>query len=177
MRNISIEEIKKSIRDVPDFPKKGILFKDLTTAFKDPDILGKITDELVSRYEDAGITKVVGIEARGFILGSILASRLGAGFVPIRKPGKLPSQTYSVSYELEYGIDSIEIHRDAIKPSDIVLLHDDLLATGGTSAAAVGLLKQFQVKKIYLSYIVELSFLMGRDKIDPDIDIFTLIRY
>ena len=174
---MSIEDIKKSIRDVPDFPKKGILFKDLTTAFKDARILTKITDELVFRYEDKGITKVVGIESRGFILGSILASRLGAGFVPVRKPGKLPAETFSVSYELEYGVDSIEIHRDALEPTDIVLLHDDLLATGGTSGAAISLLKMFHVEKLYLSFIVELGFLQGRNKIDPDVDIFSLITY
>jgi adenine phosphoribosyltransferase len=177
MRSISIEDIKNSIRDVHDFPKKGILFKDLTTAFKDPEILVKLADELVFHYEEAGITKVVGIESRGFILGSILASRLGAGFVPIRKPGKLPAETYSISYELEYGVDSIEIHSDAIQPSDIVLLHDDLLATGGTSGAAISLLKQFKAEKIFLSFIVELSFLNGREKIDPDIEVFSLIRY
>jgi adenine phosphoribosyltransferase len=177
MRSISIEDIKNSIRDVPDFPKKGILFKDLTTAFKDPEILIKLADELVFHYEEAGITKVVGIESRGFILGSIIATRLGAGFVPIRKPGKLPAETYSVSYELEYGVDSIEIHSDAIQASDIVLLHDDLLATGGTSGAAITLLKEFGVKKIYLSFIVELGFLNGREKIDPAIDIFSVIKY
>lgn len=177
MRNLSIEELKNSIRDVPDFPQKGILFKDLTTAFKEPDVLQKMADELDAYYSDLGITKVVGIESRGFILGSILAYRLNAGFVPIRKPGKLPSEIFSVSYELEYGTDSIEIHQDAIKSTDIILLHDDLLATGGTAGAAIELLGRFQVKKIYLSFIVELSFLQGRKQIDPDIDIFSLISY
>jgi adenine phosphoribosyltransferase len=177
MRNISIEELKNSIRDVPDFPKKGILFKDLTTAFKDPDVLQKIADELETYYAEHGITKVVGIESRGFILGSILAYRLKAGFVPIRKPGKLPSEIFSVSYELEYGTDSIEIHQDAIKPTDIVLLHDDLLATGGTAHAAIKLLRRFQVQKVYLSFIVELVFLQGRSQIDPGIDIFSLVSF
>ncbi len=177
MRNISIEELKNSIRDVPDFPKKGILFKDLTTAFKQPEILQKMADELESHYSGLGINKVVGIESRGFILGSILAYRLKAGFVPIRKPGKLPSEIFSASYDLEYGTDSIEIHQDAIQPTDIILLHDDLLATGGTAQAAIDLLKEFQVKQIYLSFIVELTFLQGRKKIDPGIDIFSLISY
>lgn len=177
MNNITIEELKKSIRDVPDFPKKGILFKDLTTAFKEPDILHKMADELEAYYADLGITKVVGIESRGFILGSILAYRLKAGFVPIRKPGKLPSEIYSVTYELEYGTDSIEIHQDSIRPADIILLHDDLLATGGTARAAIDLLQRFNVQKVYLSFIVELAFLQGRKQIDPDIDVFSLISY
>jgi adenine phosphoribosyltransferase len=177
MRNISIEELKNSIRDVPDFPKKGILFKDLTTAFKQPEVLQKMADELESYYSGLGINKVVGIESRGFILGSILAYRLKAGFVPIRKPGKLPSEIFSVSYDLEYGTDSIEIHQDAIQSTDIILLHDDLLATGGTARAAIDLLREFQVKQIYLSFIVELTFLQGRKKIDPGIDIFSLISY
>jgi adenine phosphoribosyltransferase len=177
MQKISIDDIKKSIRDVPDFPKAGILFRDLTTAFKEPGILRKISYELERYYADLGITKVAGIESRGFILGSILAYQLNAGFVPIRKPGKLPSDIYTVSYELEYGTDSIEIHRDAIESGDTVLLHDDLLATGGTAKAAIELLEQFDVKQIYLNFIVELSFLQGRKKINPDIDIHSLISY
>jgi adenine phosphoribosyltransferase len=177
MQNISIDDIKKSIRDIPDFPKVGILFKDLTTAFKEPEILQTITRELVEYYAEMGITKVAGVESRGFILGSILAYKLDAGFVPIRKPGKLPSKIFSVSYDLEYGTDSIEIHQDAIKPTDIVLLHDDLLATGGTARAAIELLEQFDVKQIYLNFIVELSFLQGRKIIPPGIDIFSLVTY
>jgi len=177
MRTITAEELKKSIRDVPDFPQKGILFKDLTTAFKQPDILHKMADDFEAYYADHGITKVVGIESRGFILGSILAYRLKAGFVPIRKPGKLPSEIYSVSYELEYGTDSIEIHQDSIHADDIVLLHDDLLATGGTARAAIDLLNRFKVQKVYLSFIVELAFLQGRKKIDPEMDVYSLISY
>jgi adenine phosphoribosyltransferase len=177
MQNISLDDIKNSIRDVPDFPKRGILFKDLTTAFKEPGLLRKISYELVQYYSDLGITKVAGIESRGFILGSILAYQLNAGFVPIRKPGKLPSDIYSVSYELEYGTDSIEIHRDAIKSSDTVLLHDDLLATGGTARAAIEILQKFNVRQIYLNFIVELSFLDGRKKINPDLDIYSLISF
>ncbi len=177
MSEKNIEELKNSIRDVPDFPKKGILFKDLTTAFKEPGILHKMADLLEAYYADHGITKVVGIESRGFILGSILAYRLKAGFIPIRKPGKLPSEIYSVTYELEYGTDSIEIHQDAIKPTDIILLHDDLLATGGTARAAIDLINRFKVKKVYLSFIVELAFLHGRKQIHPNVDIFSLISY
>ncbi len=177
MRSLSLEDIKKSIRDVPDFPKPGILFKDLTTAFKNPKILRKMTKLLVHYYSEKGITKVAGIESRGFIVGSILAHELKAGFVPIRKPGKLPSDTYSVSYELEYGTDSIEVHKDAISPTDVVLLHDDLLATGGTANAAITLLNQFEVKSIYMNFIVELTFLNARIKFSQDMDVHTLISF
>jgi adenine phosphoribosyltransferase len=177
MDQVTIEDIRNSIRDIPDFPKPGILFKDLTTAFKDPMILQEITDRLFSHYASAGITKVVGIESRGFILGSILADRFKAGFVPVRKPGKLPAETYSFSYELEYGTDTIEIHKDAIEQDDVVLLHDDLLATGGTVSAALRLIKEFNVQKVYVNFIVELSFLNGRDLIKDDVDVFSLIKF
>lgn len=177
MNDISLEEIKKSIRDVPDFPKEGILFKDLSTAFKDPVVLKKITSEIKNYYSDKGITKVAAIEARGFIMGSILAHTLGAGFIPLRKPGKLPADTYNVKYDLEYGTDSIEIHKDAIEPGDIVLLHDDLLATGGTMNGAVELIRKFKVRKIYINFIVELTFLHGRNKIEPGLDVFSLLEY
>ncbi len=172
-----IAQIRNSIRDVSDFPKKGILFKDLTTAFKDPEILQEISDVLLSFYKDKGITKVIGIEARGFIMGSILAHGLGAGFIPIRKPGKLPSDTYTIKYELEYGTDSIEVHKDALQKDDVVLLHDDLLATGGTANASVELIKKFGVNRIFVSFIVELGFLHGRSVIDPEIDVYSLITY
>ena len=177
MDHAKINLIKKSIRDVPDFPKKGILFKDLTTAFKDPGILRLMTDEIVDYYKDKGITKVAGIESRGFVAGSILAHQLEAGFVLIRKPGKLPAQTFSQEYELEYGTDSVEVHKDAFSPDDIVVLHDDLLATGGTAWAAMELINRIGVKKIYLSFIVELGFLKGRERIGSGIDIQTLIKY
>ena len=130
-----MEYIKSKVRDVMDFPKKGIVFKDLTTVFKDPRALHIIGWDLSQLYRDKGVTKVVGIESRGFIGGSILAFELGAGFVPARKPGKLPADTVSCSYDKEYGKDTIEIHRDAITPDDIVVIHDDVLATGGTMAA------------------------------------------
>ena len=131
-----MEYIKRHIRDVQDFPSKGILFKDLTTAFKDPRALHVIGWDLSQLYRDKGVTKVVGIESRGFIGGSILAFELGAGFVPVRKPGKLPADTIKMSYQKEYGTDTIEMHSDAITEDDIVVLHDDVLATGGTMAAA-----------------------------------------
>lgn len=177
MNQITKEDIAASIRDIPDFPKKGILFKDLTTAFKDPEILKAISDDLYSHYSSMGITKVVGIESRGFIAGSILASQLGAGFVPVRKPGKLPADTYSYEYKLEYGTDTIEIHKDALDTNDIVLLHDDLLATGGTASAALELIKKFGVRKVMINFIVELSFLNGRDSIGDKYDIYSMITF
>lgn len=177
MIEITIDDIKKSIRDVPDFPKKGILFKDLTTAFKRPEILDKISSEIVNQYKGLGITKVAGIESRGFIVGGIVAKEMNAGFVLIRKPGKLPAETFMAEYQLEYGTDSVEIHKDALSSDDIVLLHDDLLATGGTAAAAIKLIEKFNVKKIYVNFIVELTFLKGRDAIGPDLDIQSLIPF
>ena len=177
MNQITKEDIAESIRDIPDFPKKGILFKDLTTAFKKPEILAAISDDLYEYYASSGITKVVGIESRGFIAGSILASRLGAGFVPIRKPGKLPGDTYTYEYDLEYGSDTIEIHKDALEKNDIVLLHDDLLATGGTASAALELLKKFKVSNVMINFIVELSFLRGRDSLSDEHDIYSMITF
>ena len=129
---MSKETLRKSIREIPDFPKPGILFYDVTTMFKDVAALRELSDTLYEMYKDKGITKVVGIESRGFIMGGLLAARLGAGFVPVRKPGKLPAETIEISYEKEYGTDTIQIHRDAIESGDVVLMHDDLLATGGT---------------------------------------------
>ncbi len=174
---LSMEDVKNSIRNIPDYPKKGIQFKDLTTAFKQQDIFAYLLDELTTMYSGREITKVVGIESRGFILGGALAARIGAGFVPLRKAGKLPSDKFTVNYTLEYGEDSIEIHKDAIEPGETVLLHDDLLATGGTTIAALKLLKNFKPKEIYLNYIVELDFLCGRDAIGDDFDISSLIHY
>ncbi len=136
-----MEYIKSKIRDVVDFPSKGVLFKDLTTAFKDPRALHIIGWDLSQMYRDKGVTKVVGIESRGFIGGSILAYEIGAGFVPARKPGKLPADTVKASYQKEYGTDTIEIHADAITPDDVVVIHDDVLATGGTMAAVYELVK------------------------------------
>ena len=177
MEQEKIEKVKSLIRNIPDFPSKGILFRDLTTAFKDAEGLAIITESLVEKYAGLGITKVVGVEARGFIGGSILARELGAGFVPLRKPGKLPADTVSKSYAKEYGTDTIEIHSDAINENDIVVLHDDLLATGGSMAAAYELVKQCNPKKIYISFLVELSALEGRKKFPADVDINSMIIY
>ena len=156
------EKLIKSIRNVPDFPIPGIQFKDDTTLFKDPDCLKELSDELYEMYKDKGITKVAGIESRGFIMGPILAARLGAGFVPIRKPGKLPAATVEESYNKEYGTDTTQVHKDAICEDDVVLLHDDLLATGGTMKAAIKLMKRFNPKDIYVNFIIELKDLNGR---------------
>lgn len=162
------EKLIKSIRNVPDFPIPGIQFKDETTLFKDADCLKELSDELYEMYKDKGITKVAGIESRGFIMGPILAARLGAGFVPIRKPGKLPAATLEESYNKEYGTDTIQIHKDAISEDDVVLLHDDLLATGGTMKAAIKLTKRFSPKCIYVNFIIELTSLNGRAIFDND---------
>lgn len=172
-----MEYIKSHIRDVMDFPRKGIVFKDLTTVFKDPRALHTIGWDLSQLYRDKGVTKVVGIESRGFIGGSILAFELGAGFVPVRKPGKLPADTIKASYEKEYGTDTIEIHRDAITEDDIVVLHDDVLATGGTMAAAYNLVKSMNPKKIYVNFIIELSALKGRELLPADVEVTSLIKY
>ncbi|MEJ2077391.1 MAG: adenine phosphoribosyltransferase, partial [Acidobacteriota bacterium] len=137
-----MEELKQIIREVPDFPKPGILFYDVTTLFKDPEGLRRVVDLLTGRYQDRGIRKIIGIESRGFILGPILAYNLGAGFVPVRKKGKLPAKTLSVSYELEYGVDTLEIHEDAVEPGEKVLVVDDLIATGGTAAATVEMVQK-----------------------------------
>ena len=174
---MKLEEVKKTIRDIYDFPQKGIIFRDLTTAFKDADALCTIAEELKKRYEGLGVTKVVGIESRGFIGGAVLARDLGAGFVPVRKPGKLPADTISKSYSKEYGVDTIEIHRDDIAEGDVVVLHDDLLATGGTMAAAYDLVKSMNPKKIYISFIVELSDLDGRKAFPEDVQVDSLIVY
>ncbi len=172
-----MEYLKSHIRDVVDFPQKGIIFRDLTTLFKDPRGLHIIGWDLSQLYRDKGITKVVGIESRGFIGGSILAFELGAGFVPARKPGKLPADTIQISYDKEYGKDIIEIHRDAITPDDVVVIHDDVLATGGTMAAAYELVKQMNPKKVYINFIVELSQLNGRSVLPADAEVTSLIKY
>ena len=174
---MELEKVKEVIREVVDFPTKGIVFKDLTTAFKDADALKVIGNSIREQYKDLGVTKVVGIESRGFIGASILAYELNAGFVPVRKPGKLPADTLKKSYSKEYGTDTIEIHRDAITPDDIVVLHDDVLATGGTMAAAYELVKSMNPKKIYINFIIELSFLNGRNAFPDDVEGNSLITY
>lgn len=174
---MTAEDVKKQIRNIPDFPVKGIQFKDLTTAFRDPNCLKWFSDEMAERYSRLGVTKIIGIESRGFILAPGVAVRIGAGFVPIRKPGKLPADTLSVTYEKEYGADTIEIHRDALTPDDIVVIHDDLLATGGTMEAAIQLVKKAGVRKIYVSFLVELDGLKGRALFPKDVEVYSLIHY
>jgi len=174
---MSIEKLKSAVRNIPDFPIPGIQFKDVTTLFRDADIFHDLSIELKHKYKDKGITRVVGIESRGFIMGPIMALELGAGFVPIRKPGKLPAETIEESYEKEYGFDTIQMHKDALTPDDVVLLHDDLLATGGTMLAAYNLVKQLGVKKVYINFIIELSDLNGRDIFPPEVEIDALIKF
>ncbi|MDR1591527.1 MAG: adenine phosphoribosyltransferase [Prevotellaceae bacterium] len=174
---MTIEEVKNCIRDVYDFPVPGIVFKDLTTAFKNPSCMKFFEETMYDLYKDKGITKVIGIESRGFIMAPILGNKMGVGFVPIRKKGKLPAETIEVGYAKEYGIDIIQLHKDALVPDDVVLIHDDLLATGGTMQAAFELVKMFGVKKIYANFLVELDFLNGRQKFDSDVDVQSLIHY
>lgn len=173
---MTAEEVKQQIRNIPDFPVKGIQFKDITTALRQPDCLRWMKDEMVKLYRDKGITKVVGIESRGFIVAPAVAMELGVGFVPIRKPGKLPAETVEISYQKEYGVDTIQIHKDAICADDVVLIHDDLLATGGTMAAAVELVKKFGVKKVYVNFIIELDVLEGRKILSSATEVDTLIH-
>mgnify|MGYP002851919200 CR=1 FL=1 len=177
MQQSALERVKSLVRNIPDFPVKGIQFKDLTTVLKDPQALATISDALAEMYRGRGITKVVGIESRGFIAGAILASRIGAGFVPIRKPGKLPADTIKKSYAKEYGVDTIEIHADAIVPGDVVLLHDDLLATGGTMLAAYELVKAMQPAKVYMNFICSLPALKGRDLFPQEVEVTSLFDF
>lgn len=170
------EDLKTYIRSVKDFPKPGIMFRDITTILKDT-VAFKLTSKLLfEKAEDLDITKVVGIESRGFIYGTILADRLDAGFIPIRKPGKLPAETVKETYSLEYGTDTIEIHKDAIQKGDKVLLHDDLLATGGTAEAACKLIEKLGGKIMQVSFIIELSFLKGREKL-KNYNVVSLVDY
>ena len=173
---ISNETLKKAIRNIRDFPKEGILFKDITTLLKNKELFRYVINLFSDYYSNKGITKIAAIESRGFVLGGALAYRLDAGFVPIRKPGKLPADVYKKTYKLEYGEDSLEVHKDAFEQGDIVLLHDDLLATGGTTKAALELLNKFDIKKVFISYLVELDFLNGRIHLE-NYDIFSIIHF
>lgn len=167
-----------NLRCIPDWPIKGVNFRDVTTMFKSAECVKEIEKELYDLYKDKGITKIVGIESRGFVMSSALAIELGAGIVLCRKPGKLPCETVQQSYAKEYGIDTIEIHKDAISENDIVLLHDDLLATGGTMKAACDLVKKFNPKKIYVNFLIELvnEGLNGRDAFDDDVEVTSLLQ-
>ena len=172
------ELLLKNLRCIPDWPKKGVNFRDVTTLFKSPECLKEINREMYELYKGKGITKIVGIESRGFVMSSALALELGAGVVLCRKPGKLPCDTVQESYAKEYGKDTIEIHKDAIGEDDVILLHDDLLATGGTMKAACNLVKKFHPKKVYCNFIIELvnEGLNGREGFDEDIEITSLIK-
>lgn len=169
------ELLLSNLRNIPDFPIPGIQFKDVTSLFKNPECLKELDKSLYKLYKDCGITKIVGIESRGFVMASALAVKLNAGFVPIRKPGKLPAETISESYNKEYGTDTIEIHKDAIEENDVVLIHDDLLATGGTMLAAYNLIKKLNPKKVMINFIIELDGLNGRSIFPAEADIQTLL--
>lgn len=172
------EKLLENLRSIPDFPQKGINFRDVTTLFKNAECVQIMGQELYDLYKDKGITKIVGIESRGFVMASALAMKLNAGIVLCRKPGKLPAETIKESYVKEYGSDTIEIHKDAINENDVVLLHDDLLATGGTMRAAYDLVKKFNPKKVYVNFIMEISDegLHGRDAFDSETEITTLLK-
>jgi len=169
-------ELSKKIRSIPDFPKKGILFRDITPLLQDSISFRRAIDLLVENYRGKDIDSVVSVEARGFILGSVLAYKLGVGFVPIRKPGKLPYKVEKVTYKLEYGEDGVEIHQDAIKEGDKVLIFDDLLATGGTAKAVCELVEKLEGEIVGVSFLIELSELKGRGKL-KGYEVFSLIKY
>jgi len=165
MTQETVRVLERSIRSIPDFPKPGILFRDITTLLKDPKAFRLAVDEIVKQYAGQKIDKVVGIESRGFILGAAVAYELGAGFVPARKKGKLPCKARSVTYSLEYGTDTLEIHEDALKPDERVVIVDDLIATGGTVGGVINLVEQFQAKIIGIAFVIELVDLHGKDKL------------
>ena len=169
-------DLKDHIRDIPDFPQEGIIFKDITTLLKHPKAFKTCMDVLVDQYRDQNIQQIIGVESRGFIFGSVLAYQLGCGFVPMRKKGKLPGETVSVSYELEYGTDQLEIHADALEANTRVLIADDLLATGGTVEAAIKLLEQQNVTIAGIAFLVELSFLNGKERLS-DHPVFSVVTY
>ena len=170
------ELLLQNLRNIPDFPIPGIQFKDVTSLFKNPACMQELDNTLYELYKDKGITKIVGIESRGFVMASALAVKLNAGFVPIRKPGKLPAETISEIYGKEYGSDTIEIHKDAIDENDVVLIHDDILATGGTMLAAYNLVKRLNPKKVMINFIIELKGLKGKEIFPADADIECLLE-
>lgn len=169
-------ELASLIRDVPDFPVEGILFKDITTLIRNADAFREVIDRMTEHYADTDVDLVVAVEARGYIVGAPLAYALGAGFVPVRKPGKLPAKIVSESYTLEYGTNSLEIHEDAIKPGQWVLVVDDLLATGGSARATINLVERLGGKVAGVAFMIELGFLHGRDKLE-DYDVLSLIHF
>lgn len=169
-------DLKQHIRNIKDFPKQGIMFRDITTLLKNPEAMKFTSEKLLDFAKDLKVDKVVGIESRGFIFGSILSEKLNAGFVPVRKPGKLPAEKEQATYQLEYGTDTLEIHKDAIVPGDNVLIHDDLLATGGTMEAVCKMIEKLGGNVVQISFIIELSFLKGRDKL-KDYDVRSIVEY
>jgi adenine phosphoribosyltransferase len=171
-----MDRLSRIIRDVPDFPKKGIVFKDITTLLKDKNALREAIDLLAERYKNQGIEKVIGIESRGFIFGPAVAYIIGAGFVPVRKPGKLPAETIAIEYELEYGTDKLEIHRDALEPGEKVLIVDDLIATGGTAEAVADMVDELGADLVAMAFLIELEFLEPRKKLEGR-EVFSLIKY
>lgn len=175
--NEKCEWLKSTIRDIPDFPKPGIVFKDITTLLKDKDAFKYVIDVFAEQFASKEPKYIAGIEARGFILGPAIAHRLNVGFIPIRKPGKLPHKVIKESYQLEYGTDTLEVHHDAAAAGDRVVLIDDLLATGGTAAAAYSLLKKMGAEIVSIGFVVELGFLGGRVKMPEGTDIFSIIQY
>jgi len=168
--------LKQAIRSIPDFPKEGIVFRDITTLLKNPEAFKASVDALCEHFADSGANVIIGPESRGFIFGAAMAYKMGLSFVPVRKPGKLPADTESETYELEYGTDSIEIHKDAIGPSSRALMIDDLLATGGTMQAACRLIERLGGEIVGIGFLIELSFLNGREKL-KNYPIFTLVDY
>lgn len=168
--------LKEYIRNIKDFPKQGIMFRDITTLLKNPEAMKYTSEKLLDFAKGLKVDKVVGIEARGFIFGSILSEKLNAGFVPVRKPGKLPAEKEQATYQLEYGADTLEIHKDAIVPGDNVLIHDDLLATGGTMEAVCKMIEKLGGNVVQISFIIELSFLKGRDKLKV-YDVKSIVQY
>ncbi len=171
-----MKKLEEYIRDVPDFPKKGIVFKDITTLLKDKDALKRAVDEMYEIVKDLEIDKVIGVESRGFIFSPLLAYKLNAGFVPVRKPGKLPAEVISEEYELEYGTDKLEIHKDAINEGDKVLIVDDLIATGGTAKAVCRMVERLGGEIVGLEFLIELTFLKGREKL-KEYNVFSIIKY
>lgn len=167
----------ENLRCIPDFPKKGINFRDITTLYKNPECMKIMVDEMYELYKDKGITKIVGIESRGFVMAAALATKLGAGVVLARKPGKLPATVIKESFSKEYGVDTVEMHIDSIDENDVVLIHDDLLATGGTAKATLKLVKHFHPKKVYMNFIIEITDegLHGRDCLEKDVEVTTLM--
>lgn len=167
----------KNLRCIPDFPKKGINFRDITTLYKNPECMKIMVDEMYELYKEKGITKIVGIESRGFVMAAALATKLGAGVVLARKPGKLPATVIKESFSKEYGVDTVEMHIDSIDKNDVVLIHDDLLATGGTAKATLKLVNHFHPKKVYMNFIIEITDegLHGRDCLEKDVEVTTLM--